>query len=124
MKICVTSQGDTLDAMVDPRFGRAACFLLVDPESMAFEVLANEALSAGGGVGIQAAKRVIDAGAKAVLTGNCGPNAFRTLQAGGVAVFSGISGSVKQAVEAFKAGRLTADSQASTDAHSGMGQPG
>ncbi len=124
MKICVTSQGDTLDAMVDPRFGRAGCFLLVDPESMSYEVLANETLAAGGGVGIQAAKLVMDAGARAVLTGNCGPNAFRTLQAGGIAVYSGVSGSVRQAVEAFKAGRLTADSQAGTDAHSGMGQPG
>ncbi len=120
MKICITSQGQTLDATVDPRFGRAAYFLLVDPESMSFEVLANQALSLGGGVGIQAAKQVIDAGAKAVLTGNCGPNAFQTLQAGGVTVYSGVSGSVRQAAEAFKAGRLTADVQASSDAHSGM----
>lgn len=124
MKICVTSQGDTLDAGVDPRFGRAACFLLVDTESMAFEVFANTALEAGGGVGIMAAKLVIDAGARAVLTGNCGPNAFRTLQAGGVQVCTGITGTVKQAVEAFISGSLTPDTQASVQSHSGMDQQG
>jgi predicted Fe-Mo cluster-binding NifX family protein len=121
MKICVTSEGQTLDDKVDPRFGRASYFLLVDSDTMACEVLSNESLCAGGGVGIQAAKRILDAGAKAVLTGNCGPNAFRTLQAGGVAVYTGIAGTVRQALEDFKAGRLSAVSQPSTNAHGGMG---
>jgi predicted Fe-Mo cluster-binding NifX family protein len=119
MKICITSQGTTLDARVDPRFGRAAYFLLVEPESMDVEVLENRALDGGGGMGTQAAKLVIDAGARAVLTGSCGPNAFRALQAAGVQVFTGIAGSVRRAAEDFKAGRLTPDSQAASDAHNG-----
>ena len=122
MKICVTSQGDTLDARVDPRFGRAPYFLLVDTETMAFEAMINAAVQAPGGVGIVAAKQVIDAGVGAVLTGNCGPNAFRTLAAGGAAVYTGVSGSVRQAVEAFRSGGMTPDSQASADSHSGMDQ--
>ena len=124
MKICVTSQGQTLESTVDPRFGRAACFVLADSETMAFEVLTNTAVQAGGGVGVQAARLVIEAGAKAVLTGQCGPNAFRMLQAGAVPVYSGVSGTVRQAVEAFRDGRLDPAGQADAEAHSGMDRQG
>ncbi|HOQ05068.1 MAG TPA: NifB/NifX family molybdenum-iron cluster-binding protein [Anaerohalosphaeraceae bacterium] len=109
MKICITSEGPTLEDRVDSRFGRAAYFLLVDSDTMDCQVLSNQTAEAGGGVGVQAAKKVLDVGARAVLTGNCGPNAIRILQAGKVAVYSGVSGSVKQAIEAFKAGRLKPD---------------
>ena len=121
MKICITSQGTTIDAAVDPRFGRAACFLIVDPSSREVTVVENDAINSSGGAGIAAARQVIDFGVSAVLTGNCGPNAFRTLQAGGIQVFTGISGTVSDAVEAYCKGTLTADEQASVDSHAGMG---
>lgn len=123
MKICVTSQAPGLDAAVDPRFGRAAFFVIVETESGAFEVADNQGLESGGGAGIAAARQAIDAGARAVLTGNCGPNAFRTLQAGGVAVYTAVSGTVRQALQAFREGGLTPDSQASVDSHAGTGPP-
>jgi MinD superfamily P-loop ATPase len=100
MKIAVTSTGNSLDSEVDARFGRAAYFLVVDTETMDFECIGDEALSASGGAGISAAKTVVDSGAKAVLTGNCGPNAARTLSAAGVKLYAGVSGAVKDAIEA------------------------
>ena len=121
MKVAVTSVGKDMDSQVDPRFGRAAYFALVDTETMAFETIENDNVSAGGGAGINSAKNVIDAGAAAVLTGNCGPNAERTLRAGNVKLYTGVSGTVAEAVEQFKAGALTEATGPSVDSHAGMG---
>jgi len=74
MKIAITSTGKTLDSQVDPRFGRAAYFVIIDNETMDFSVIENESVAAAGGAGISSAKVVIDTGVEAVLTGNCGPN--------------------------------------------------
>lgn len=120
MKIAVTSIGGDMDSQVDPRFGRAACFVVVDTESMAFEAVENRNVDASGGAGINAAKVVIDAGAEAVLTGNCGPNAERTLRAGNVKLYTGVAGTVAEAVEQFKTGRLTEATGPSVQSHSGM----
>ena len=121
MKIAVTAVGDGMDAQVDPRFGRAAYFALVDTETMAYEAVANGNVAASGGAGINAAKVVIDSGAQAVLTGNCGPNAERTLRAGKVKLYTGVEGTVTAAVEQFKAGALTEATGPNVDSHAGMG---
>ena len=107
MRIAVTSTGETLDSQVDPRFGRAAFFLVVDTDSMDFSAIENDNVTAAGGAGIGSAKVVIDAGAKAVLTGNCGPNAERTLRAAGVKLHVGATGTVGNAVELLKRGELS-----------------
>jgi predicted Fe-Mo cluster-binding NifX family protein len=121
MKIAITSTGKTLDSQVDPRFGRAACFIIIDTEERdVFNVFDNENVAAGGGVGINSAKVVIDAGAEAVLTGNCGPNAERTLTAVGVKLYTGVTGTVAEAIEHFKNGKLTAASGPNVEPHSGM----
>jgi predicted Fe-Mo cluster-binding NifX family protein len=119
MKVAVSCDGRTLDAPVDQRFGRAAWFLIVDTSSMTFDVLENA--DASGGAGINAAKLVVDAGAQAVLTGNCGPNAERTLTAGSVKLFTGATGTVAEALEQFKKGKLTEASGPNVQSHSGMG---
>lgn len=121
MKIAVTSTGDTLDSQVDGRFGRAANFIVVDTETMEFECISNEAVSAAGGAGISAAKTVADSGAKAVLTGNCGPNAARTLAAAGIKLYANVGGTVKEAIEAFKKGELTENNGPTVDLHFGTG---
>ena len=120
MKIAVTSTGKTLDSQVDPRFGRAACFIIVDTETMDFSAIENENVAAGGGAGISSAKVVIDAGAEAVLTGNCGPNAERTLTAAGVKLYTGATGTVAEAVELFKGGKLTEAAGPNVQPHFGM----
>ncbi len=119
MKVAVTSTGRTMDAQVDPRFGRAACFVVVDTDNMEFEAVENTNVDAGG-AGISAAKVVIDTGARAVLTGNCGPNAERTLRAGNITLYTGVTGAVAEAVERFKAGKLTEATGPNVQSHSGM----
>jgi predicted Fe-Mo cluster-binding NifX family protein len=107
MKIAVSAKGNSLDAEVDPRFGRAGFFLLVDPETMQVEVVANKQnLQLPQGAGIQAAQTVAERGASVLLTGNCGPKAFRVLEAAGVKVGIGVSGTVREAVEQYKAGKI------------------
>ena len=104
MKVAVTTVKPDLDAEVDPRFGRAPYFLIVETEDMSFDAIENVAAGASGGAGIQAAQTVADAGVTAVLTGNCGPNAHRTLQAAGVKVVVGVAGTAREAVERYLKG--------------------
>ena len=106
-KIVVSANGESLEAQVDPRFGRASYFLLVNPATMEFEVVANQQnLQAAQGAGIQAATLVAGRQPVAILTGNCGPKAFHTLEAAGIPVFLGVTGSVREAVQQFHAGKL------------------
>jgi predicted Fe-Mo cluster-binding NifX family protein len=109
MKIAVTMQGPGLDGPVDLRFGRASGFLIVDTDTDAAEYLDNRAGGeAAQGAGLQAAKRIADSGAEALVTGHCGPNAFRALQAAGIRVYTGLAGgSAREAVTRFRAGRLS-----------------
>ena len=120
MKIAITSSGPELTSQVDPRFGRCAYFIFVDTESDKFEAIENSGAGGMGGVGIQAGQAMIDKGAKVVLTGNCGPNAFQTLTAAGVEVITGVTGTVKEVVEKFKAGGFQSVSGPNVSPHSGI----
>ena len=107
MKIAVTSTGAELDSPVDPRFGRAAFILIVDSETYDFEVLDNkENVNALKGAGIQAASMISDNKAEVLLTGFCGPNAFKALNAAKIGVADNADGSVRDAVTAFLDGKL------------------
>lgn len=118
MKIAVTSKGAGLDSETDPRFGRAAYILIVHTETLELESIDNqENVNAFKGAGIQASTMIIDKGAEVLLTGYCGPNAFKTLQAGGVKVVNDISGSVRHAVNLFKEGHLKYAENANVDGH-------
>lgn len=104
MKICITSQGNNLDAQVDPRFGRCQYFIIVDPETMEFEAVKNPSINATGGAGTNSAQLIASKGAEIVLTGDVGPNASRTLESAGIKIVTGITGSVKDAIEKYKKG--------------------
>ena len=121
MKIAVSATAPGLDAEVEPRFGRSQYFIIVDPQSMEFEALDNSNAMAAGGAGISTAQMIASKGAEVVLTGNCGPNAHQTLSAAGIQVITGVSGGIKDAIEAYKAGRFQSSAQPSVDAHYGMG---
>jgi predicted Fe-Mo cluster-binding NifX family protein len=121
MKIGVTSTGKDLNAQVDPRFGRCQYFLIVDTETMAFEAISNESSMASGGAGIQAAQKIAKAGIEALLTGNMGPNAFQTLAAAGIKIFTGATGSITDAIDKYKNGELKETNNASVNSHFGMG---
>ncbi|MDZ7616969.1 MAG: NifB/NifX family molybdenum-iron cluster-binding protein, partial [Patescibacteria group bacterium] len=109
MKIVITAEGPNLESPVDPRFGRATYFLLVDGETGDFTAHDNtQNLNAAQGAGIQAAQSVVQLGAEAVLTGNVGPKAFATLQAGQVAIYTGATGTAREALDQWRANKLQA----------------
>ena len=121
MKICVTSQGDNLDAQVDPRFGRCPYFIIIDTDIPGFEAIQNPNVSGMGGVGVQSGQLMSEKQVKSVLTGNVGPNAFRTLQAAGINIITGISGSVKDVIEKYRSGELKPADDSNVDSKFGMG---
>ena len=120
MNVAVSSNGEDLNAQLDPRFGRCAYFLIVNPDDMSFETFNNERATQGGGAGIQAAQFLASQGVEAVITGNCGPNAVQTLSAAGIELFGGQAGTVREVVERFKNGNLKPTTEATVDSHFGM----
>ena len=118
MKIAITSLGKDLDSQIDPRFGRAAYILIVDLDGNEVEALDNsENLNAFKGAGIQAAAMLSKSDAEVLLTGYCGPNAFKTLQAAGIKVVNDVSGTVKDAVDAFNVENAAYADSANVEAH-------
>ncbi len=108
-RIAVSSEGQDLDSRVDPRFGRAAGFLLVDPETLSAEYLDNGGVQAmGQGAGIQAAEMLARHGVTVVLTGYVGPKAFQALSAARIRIGQNLEDcTVREAVERYREGRVT-----------------
>jgi len=118
VKIAFTTSGNDLNAPLDSRFGRAPKFLLFDLESGTFEVIDNEKnLNAAQGAGIQSAETVVRSGAKFLVTGHCGPKAFRALLAAGVRIFNADSATVAEALEQYRAGKLAEAKSADVEGH-------
>lgn len=118
LKIAITSQGKTMESKVDPRFGRAGWFLVVDTNTGACKAVSNEQnLNANQGAGIQAAEQVSRQEVSALITGNCGPKAFRTLTAAGIKVYYGADGTVAEILEQFHKGTLSEASDANVEGH-------
>lgn len=120
MKICITSKGENLDAIVDPRFGRCQYFVVVDPETMEFEAVKNPNMDAAGGAGIQSGQLMATKKVEAVLTGHVGPNAFDTLSAARVKIITGVSGTVSEAVAMYKKGEFETVSGPTVQSKAGM----
>ncbi len=120
-KVCLSAQGDSLDAQVDPRFGRCAWFIIYDFSDNKFEAIANKNSSSPSGAGIASAQQVADRKVQAVLTGNVGPNAFGVLDAAGIKVITGVQGmSVQQALQKFSGNELKPCSGPSVNGHHGL----
>jgi predicted Fe-Mo cluster-binding NifX family protein len=124
MKIAVSASGQGLDAPASPIFGRSQFMVLVDTETMDCETLANPAISAAGGAGIQAAQFLVSHGVQALVSGNVGPNAFQVFAAADVPVYLFSGSTVGEAVDAFAKGELTQASGPSARSHSGLGGGG
>ncbi|MGY5875618.1 MAG: NifB/NifX family molybdenum-iron cluster-binding protein [Candidatus Thorarchaeota archaeon] len=122
-RVCITSTGNDLDALVDRRFGRCAYFIIVDTETMEFESLSNAAASASGGAGIQAAQIMASKDIEVVITGSVGPNAYPALESSGIRMMSSSSPTVAATIDAFKQGTLTLISTPGP-AHAGIGRGG
>ena len=119
MKIAVTSLGDQLNSMVDPRFGRAKYFIIVDPETMEFEAIRNDGMNAAHGAGIASGQLMSSHDVSVLITGSVGPNAHMTLTAANIKIYNCGDQSVEKAVEKFKTGKLD-EIVSAGPAHAGM----
>lgn len=118
MIVAISASGPSLESPVDPRFGRAQCFIVFDTESGAFQPHGNtQQLNAAQGAGIQAAENVARLNASVVITGHCGPKAFRTLAAADIRVVTGAEGTVREAIAAFQSGALKSADAADVEGH-------
>ena len=118
MKVAISAQGNTPDAQVDPRFGRAKFFIVADTETGEFKAVDNiQNLNAAQGAGIQAGQNVAELDVESVITGHVGPKAFSVLQTAGIKIFTGATGSVKNALEQFKSGSLRSVDSADVEGH-------
>jgi len=118
LKLVITTTGQTLDTPMDRRFGRAGGFLVYDLDTEAYTVIDNDQnLHAAQGAGIQAAQQVVESGAEALITGHCGPKAFRVLSAARLAIYNCDAETVAQAIEQFKSGQLKPALSADVEGH-------
>ncbi|MCL5058264.1 MAG: NifB/NifX family molybdenum-iron cluster-binding protein [Actinobacteria bacterium] len=118
MKTVVTAQGQYIDSMVDPRFGRCSWFIVADSNTGQFKAVSNEkSFEASQGAGIQAADNVTRLGVDSVITGHCGPKAFRVLKAAGKKVYTGGGGTVAEMLDRFKKGELKEAETADVEGH-------
>ncbi len=120
MKVCITAFGEKEDSSVDLRFGRASFFVFFDLNNRTIEGIVNPNVDSSSGAGIQSAQLVISKGAEVVITGHVGPNAFTTLNASGVSIFTGAVGTVKEAISSYEAGKLILAVASDSASKSGM----
>ena len=120
MKIAISSEGRTLDGAINPRFGRCSYFIILDNETDSYKALENPGQYEGHGAGITAAQFLINEGISAVISGTYGPNAFRTLAAASIKMFSS-SGAIRQSIDLFNQQKLPMISQPTSAGHQGMG---
>jgi predicted Fe-Mo cluster-binding NifX family protein len=123
MKICISSNGDSIDSTMDPRFGRAAYFVFIDTKTMKCEIIENSAATSGGGAGIISGQLMVDKDVEAVITGNMGPNAMKVLKAADIEIYHGENISVKENIEKFQKGLLK-KIDTTVPSHYGMGFQG
>jgi len=121
MKIAVTSTGNSIDSLIDPRFGRCNTFLIVDTETMEAKPVANSNILAAHGAGIGAAQSIASLGVKKIITGQVGPNAHMALSRAGIEIYTTTQGTVREAVERFKRGELRKINAPTVGGHFGQG---
>jgi len=118
MKIALTTSGDDLNAPLDSRFGRTPRFIVVDSENLNYTLVENEQnLNSAQGAGIQSALTITNAGASVVITGHCGPKAFKVLQTAGIKIYNTNVRTVNEALTMFKEGKLIEAQNADVEGH-------
>lgn len=118
MKIAITSSGENLDNEIDLRFGRAKSFIIYETNDDSFEFIDNvQNLEAAQGAGIQAAQNVVNKDVEAVITGHCGPKAFKVLSASGVKVYTTEISKISDIIEKFKNNELQELTSADVEGH-------
>jgi predicted Fe-Mo cluster-binding NifX family protein len=124
MRVAISAIGNDLNSPVDPRFGRCNVFIILDTDTMNFKAVPNSSIGVAHGAGIGAAQNVAQQNVEAVITGHVGPNAHMALSQAGVSVYTGANGTVLEAVEAFKSGKLSKTGSPTVGGHFGQGGRG
>lgn len=119
MKICVTSAGKSNESSLDPRFGRCAYFIIADSKTGEYTAISNESGAASAGAGISSGQIMVENKIEALITGNVGPNAMSVLKAANMAVYKGVSDTVKRNIEKLNNGELEQITQ-TVPSHFGM----
>jgi predicted Fe-Mo cluster-binding NifX family protein len=119
MKVAITALGKDLHAHVDPHFGRAKNFIIIDPDTLEFKAISNDNMDAAHGAGIQSGQLMSTENVEVVITGQVGPNAYQTLTAGNIKIYQAGNITVKQAIDNFKKGDLQQILQSGPE-HGGM----
>jgi len=117
VKAAVTSCGQKLVSNTDPRFGRCSWFIVADTETGEYRAVSNEQVNAAQGAGIQAAETICRLGVEALITGHCGPKAFRVLRSAGIKVYTGNQGTVADVLDKLKRGLLKEAEEANVEGH-------
>lgn len=102
MIIAVTAKEGSLQSEVDPRFGRAAYFMIAN--SQTGEVFAHdnsEGVNAGNGAGTSAAQLMAENKVDILFTGSVGPKASDVLEKAGIKVQKNTTGSVDVVLDQF-----------------------
>ena len=121
MKVAISSSGTALESNVDTRFGRCPYFIIYDTGDDTFYHVENQSRQAMGGAGVQAAQMIVNQNVEAVITGNIGPNAYKVLSAAAISVYSGTTGSVKNAIDKLKKDELKSSKGPDVVPHFGNG---
>ncbi|MFV0592761.1 MAG: NifB/NifX family molybdenum-iron cluster-binding protein [Draconibacterium sp.] len=80
MKTIITSKGDNLQSVFDPRFGRAGWFCVYDPENKSTHFIENSFKNVNGGAGTKTSEMAAELGAGKVISGDFGPKARTMLE--------------------------------------------
>lgn len=115
MKIAIPSEGKKLESNLSQSFGRTEYFMIVNSESMEFEVIDNLGISSQGGAGIKAAQSIVDAQADCVITLHCGQNAADVLHAAGIKIYKAVNETIENLVKKFNSNEI----ELLTDIHPG-----
>lgn len=107
MQVAITANGEGLNSQIDSRFGRTKYILLYNTETSELKAYANETnLNARQGAGIQTAQYVVELKASILITGNCGPKAFKVLDASDIKIYRCSSTTVQEAIDLYKNNEL------------------
>ena len=118
MKIAVTATGNELSSNIDPRFGRASQFLVIDTDANTLDLVQNKPnLDLPQGAGIQVAQNLVSHQVDVLITGNCGPKAFKVLNAAGIKIIIGAKGRIEEIIHQYNDGVLEYANSANVEGH-------
>ena len=110
MKVCIPTMGNKgLDEQVGEHFGRVPTYTVYDSETEELSIMDNTSGHAGGSG--YPAEILSKAGINVMICGGLGSRAISMFEQSGVMVYIGARGTVKEALDMWKAGTL----QAATD---------